>query len=909
MKIFDFARQDLLEMPMIEENSSFEYILDNNAISQIVDIPIACHKLSITNNKISFINSKISDGIQLKILDLSYNRIISLLGFNKLSNLEELNLSNNYVSDDQLNYLSNLHNLTVLNLSNNNLKNDSFVYLLSSLKYIEKINLSNNNIENVNFCEKCETLTQIEIEANKIVTFHITNENILPNLKLLSLNGNKLENIDSLNNLPSIECLFLNENEIRFCNLSKLKKLKFLYMKSNLISTFTVNENLSQIEFLEFSYNNLSSFIIEDSHPNLKYLLLDNNKLLNLDITNQAISYKNVEMIDVSYNLLMKVNFLLKFPNLQRLNLSFNQISNLKEITQILQNFTLLKELCLVENEFNRNYYNIEVIPVEIFNCIEDYFMHQYVKGANKQNIIPYRNCVIINLTSLAYLDMIGISEDEKYQAMKANEAKVNYTSNHNSNKSSRNITKSVHSNNIVTNSKNNFNKNFTNKEKDDQIRLTTSNINNKSNLNISSVSVSNNQSNVTFTKKSRVNKETREIYDMLKQLMINICDASGFITYKDFNYLCGELSTVYDIEAYISTLVTEVKNLLKGSLLPNKFHIRDLTKILKQPTYDGMYLQIKSELTLSPNLSKSIHFSHNSIQLSTNKPKVNEEINHSIMPLKASNTPNEHKEINTQKCNYDILNTFIMKSPMLVYERNNEDIQYKEKQIKSPYQKSNSLQTSKCFNFLYQSSSELINTPDLNSKLFMKNFLYFINHVPFPMKYSEMNQSFIISISSYEKEYKFLNSFLLNYKIQNFNLEKWYCYEYYNQIFHNYSGADYLFENSFMFFYSYYNEIVDNFFNDIYHLNECYLLIEESPLSLISSKEKENKIVMYILVQKTLKDNNNSLIENIVYNQKDDKFYFKNPFDWIGTSTPKKRNTNTNLNILVPIYIITCYN
>lgn len=899
MKIFDFARQDLLEMPMIEENSSFEYILDNNLISQIVDIPIACYKLSIANNKISFINSKISDGTQLRILDLSYNRIISLLGFNKLSNLEELNISNNYISDDQLNYLSNLHNLTVLNISNNNLKNDTFVHLLSSLKYIDKINLSNNNIENVNFCEKCETLTQIEIEANKIITFHIMNEKILPNLKLLSLNGNKLENIDSLNNLSSIECLFLNENEIRFCNLSKLKKLKFLYMKSNLLSTFTINENLTQIEFLEFSYNNLSSFTIEESHPNLKYLLLDNNKLLNLDITNKALSYKNVEMIDLSYNLLMKANFLLKFPNLQRLNLSFNQISNLKEIIQILQNFPLLKELSLVENEFNRNYYNIEVIPVEIFNCIDDYFKHQYVKGANKQNIIPYRNCVIINLSSLAYLDMIGINEDEKYQAMKANEAKVFYSSNYNINKSSRNITKNIHSNNIVTNSKNNFNKSFTNKEKDEQIRITNSNINNKSNLNINSVSVSNNKDNAN-------NKETREIYDMFKQLMINICDTSGFITFKDFNYLCRELSAIYDIEEYISSLVTELKNLLKSSLLPNKFHIKDLTKILKQSTYDRMYLQIKSKLALNPNLSKSIHFSHNSIQLSTNKQKVNKEINNSIIPpLKELNNINEDKGI-THNCNYDILNTFIMKSPMLVYERNNEDIHCKEKQIQSSPHKSNTLQTSKCFNFLYQSSSELINTSDLNSKLFMKNFLYFINHVPFPMKYSEMNQSFIISISSNEKEYKFLNSFMLNYKIQNFILEKWYCYEYYNQIFHNYSDVDYLFENSFMFFYSYYNEIVDNFFNDIYHLNECYLLIEESPLSLISSKEKENKIVMYILVQRTLKDSNNTLIENIVYNQKDDKFYFKNPFDWIGMSTSKKRNTNTNMNILVPVYIIT---
>ena len=59
MKVFDFSKRELTEMPLISENSAFEYILDNNLISQIETIPITCQKLSISNNKISNINSKL----------------------------------------------------------------------------------------------------------------------------------------------------------------------------------------------------------------------------------------------------------------------------------------------------------------------------------------------------------------------------------------------------------------------------------------------------------------------------------------------------------------------------------------------------------------------------------------------------------------------------------------------------------------------------------------------------------------------------------------------------------------------------------------------------------------------------------------------------------------------------------
>ena len=53
------------------------------------------------------------------------------------------------------------------------------------------------------------------------------------------------------------------------------------------------------------------------------------------------------------------------------------------------------------------------------------------------------------------------------------------------------------------------------------------------------------------------------------------------------------------------------------------------------------------------------------------------------------------------------------------------------------------------CFNILFQSCSELEKLPDLKNQLFLQNFLYFINHISFPIHFKEAEQSFIITISS----------------------------------------------------------------------------------------------------------------------------------------------------------------
>ena len=410
MKVYDFSKRELTEMPLIEESAKFEYNLNNNLITQIEEIPQTCSKLSLSNNKISFINSKFFSNLQLKYLDLSFNRIISLQGFEKFKLLEELNLSNNYIGDEQLNYLSYLTKLKNMNLSNNNLRSEEIKNIINKIKTLQKINLSNNNIEQLIF-EKSNGLIELDLDNNKInyLSFSCNIGDKFEFLIYLTANENRIQNIEGINNLINLEYLSLSVNEIRELNIKKLNKLKYLQLKSNLLENFIIYKNNQLLQYIDISFNNINSFTIFGECKALKNLILDNNKLgeisfgeiKNINQYNNDINvnnkFKNLELLDISFNLISDIKFLILFKNTQKINISFNNIDNIIDLLSMLKNFPKLKEINLIENEFNKNIYNTEILSNNIFNNINEYLDSPNINSMYKKQIISYRSCILIN--------------------------------------------------------------------------------------------------------------------------------------------------------------------------------------------------------------------------------------------------------------------------------------------------------------------------------------------------------------------------------------------------------------------------------------------------------------------------------------------------------------------------------
>ena len=1077
MKVYDFSKRELTEMPLIEESAKFEYNLNNNLITQIEEIPQTCSKLSLSNNKISFINSKLFSNLQLKYLDLSFNRIISLQGFEKFKLLEELNLSNNYIGDEQLNYLSYLTKLKNMNLSNNNLRSEEIKNIINKIKTLQKINLSNNNIEQLIF-EKSNGLIELDLDNNKInyLSFSCNIGDKFEFLIYLTANENRIQNIEGINNLINLEYLSLSVNEIRELNIKKLNKLKYLQLKSNLLENFIIYKNNQLLQYIDISFNNINSFTIFGECKALKNLILDNNKLgeisfgeiKNINQYNNDINvnnkFKNLELLDISFNLISDIKFLILFKNTQKINISFNNVDNIIDLLSMLKNFPKLKEINLIENEFNKNIYNTEILSNNIFNNINEYLDSPNINSMYKKQIISYRSCILININNISCLDNINVTKDEKMSALKLSEYKLNSIDLKSSNFSIYNnkmenvfINVSPNNNKInikpynnrkELNNNNDFNdlkiesslskEEGFNIENNNEIDYSEYSINNKkkypynnSNINenlinnkqpnknlsipkkqdnyinnknkndenslediddINSLMNSNNNnendiqtydikpeknslSKENYNKKNNIqlienNKEPNiiteedklKIYKMLYQTLFNLCDNKGYIYFKYFLSLAEELVQEYNISPQLNEMTKEIKLLMKSSLLPGKFHIKDLLKILQNKKYDTMYYIINEVLLKKPNsiISQSIHlsqcikkriikkeddkenyenesdFHYNKFKISqisqnkeyaksfdNNKKNVkNENIDNINDKFMNEHTYVNNNNINNNK-NYNILNTLKMKTPLLSNYNNssNQEQNTNENTLNTNNSQEINQMNKGCFNILFQSSSELNKLPDLKSELFLQNFIYFINHISFPIHFNETEQSFIISISSQEKEFKFIQAFMSNFKMVNFELNKWYCHNYYKQIFENYESYEFLFEHSLYIFYSYYNEIIDNFFNDVFQVQDCFLMIEDNPLNLFDQNTDNNtKIVMLALIQWKNEENDNKNINNIVFNKNDNRYYFKNPFNWIGNNYINIKNKNNNknklnqkdniyrnnngFNILIPVYI-----
>ena len=97
--------------------------------------------------------------------------------------------------------------------------------------------------------------------------------------------------------------------------------------------------------------------------------------------------------------------------------------------------------------------------------------------------------------------------------------------------------------------------------------------------------------------------------------------------------------------------------------------------------------------------------------------------------------------------------------------------------------------------------------------------------------------------------------------------------------------------------------------------------MIEDNPLNLFDQNTNSNtKIVMLALIQWKSDEDNNKNFENIVFNKNDNRYYFKNPFNWIGDNYGSIKNKNNkkkehksnnfsnknsnSFNILIPVYI-----
>ncbi|CAK1584858.1 unnamed protein product [Parnassius mnemosyne] len=408
--------------------------------------------VDLSRNKLKHISKELFRGKNISFFSIQNNIIEGELVtgmFIGLSDISELDISNQYLTSIADYAFMGLDNLEILLLNDNKIKslsNKSF----RNLQNVKEINLSNNKLIKINF-EKIDLLNlgYLSLRNNLINDIKQEDFNKLTHLQVLDLSNNNISKIErslfkELQQLETFKIFnnppltFLDSNtfdglvllprlDISFCNLTLVKNntfqnmrdLKYLNISHCSITELEFDSFLhtGRIEIIDLSYNKLSNFAVNATDlQTLRILSLNNNLLTQIssnllknfpnlfkvtfshnrlhDIHNNAfLGHKSLHHIDLSFNpiLLLKLIFFSTLNNLRSLNLS-GIVSNI--------NFNDMNNTMLTELQLS--YAGIQNITILHLNSLES--LEKLV--INNNAILEIDKDAFFNVSHLQYLDL-----------------------------------------------------------------------------------------------------------------------------------------------------------------------------------------------------------------------------------------------------------------------------------------------------------------------------------------------------------------------------------------------------------------------------------------------------------------------------------------------------------------------
>ena len=238
----------------------------------------------------------------MKTIDLEKQSVKDLMGIAFFSELEELNCSNNSLTE--LN-VGGLTNLKVLKCSKNKLT---------------ELNVSG-----------CQALERLDCDWNKLTKLNITG---LSNLDHLNCSTNELTEL-SVSGCSKLTRLDAHYNRLKILDLSASAKLTYVDVSENRLTSLNLTKNTA-LQHLECSDNKLSSLDLT-KNTKLTYLRLNQNSLTELDLH----ANKDLKNLDVYYcqltELDLSANTKLAYLNCRMNDLAKVDISNCGMLLEVVE--------------------------------------------------------------------------------------------------------------------------------------------------------------------------------------------------------------------------------------------------------------------------------------------------------------------------------------------------------------------------------------------------------------------------------------------------------------------------------------------------------------------------------------------------------------------------------------------
>ena len=255
--------------------------------------------------------------------------IVSLDGLRYLTNLQELNLSRNPISDlSELKYLKKLTKLELATIYLHQ-EGESDLSPLSELT-LKHLGLFSNHIADISPLASLVNLEYLDLSHNEIRD--ITPIANLTNLRELNLGFNHIEDISPLSSLTKLQKLHLSELGVEdLAPLANLKNLEYLVLFSLPVKSIDVLSNLKNLTTLQLSY-------LEAKTEDL-FILKKLKKLTSLSLQGFTIedlsfleSLNQLTELDLTANHIKDISTLANLTELEKLSLCNNPVSEVESV-------------------------------------------------------------------------------------------------------------------------------------------------------------------------------------------------------------------------------------------------------------------------------------------------------------------------------------------------------------------------------------------------------------------------------------------------------------------------------------------------------------------------------------------------------------------------------------------------
>lgn len=216
-------------------------------------------------------------------IDLSSLGIQNLKGIGNYENFTDLNLADNKISNDsEIKWMTKMQ---TLNLANNNLNNN--YSSIENLYSLTSLNISGNKVKDIdsienlknNIISKRKTIVLSELTLANNEISDISRLSDITSLKKLNVSNNRISDIGTLKSNSLLELLNVSDNNIEDISVvSNLKSIMDLNIANNNIENIAPIVNLSLLIF-DGSGNKISDITPLQTQTRLTNLIINNNKI------------------------------------------------------------------------------------------------------------------------------------------------------------------------------------------------------------------------------------------------------------------------------------------------------------------------------------------------------------------------------------------------------------------------------------------------------------------------------------------------------------------------------------------------------------------------------------------------------------------------------------------------------